>query len=1282
MASLMNRNKLKFHQSILSTLESPIAIEELLKRLTSLHEELSTTVQDTIDLQTLDKYCQDLCHKKLLRHKNNGIKALVSCCLCDILRLYAPNAPYTDVQLNDIFKLFLQQFENLSDPDNGYLIQQIYLINKLLEYRSIVLITDLPNSAKLLEELFQIFYDDNKSFPTKLYKVIGGILGEVISEFDSVPLKILKLIFNKFLTFNPKEIPKGLGVASNCGYELTLILCDVYSSRISRQLTKYYSEVLYDVTKNQEINPDTEHENYNLIKTVEKLHKLVRRLWETDPELVSAVIGFVHHELSSPIELIRKSATKLIGDLVSDDSKNNFISTNKDTFNVWISKVADVGTSVRVQWVECLPSILLSRNDSSKDINQALTKALIDSDPAVRKSSVSIFDKTDIKNIWNGITNPSAYSSLVFLTREKNKEVRELCIKTTGKFYSESVENIERNSSNKEIWDVIDTIPSTFFNLYYINDLNINEQADQNIFRYILPLETNDEKRVSRLLKVLANFDKKAFSSFFAFNKRQLQMSTALNKYIEFSELLNGNSTPNDSNEIKNSDIRIKYNKTIEWLTFTLSDKTKAMESLTTLTTINDRKIFNLIKTCIRNDVDLVTLKNSFEEVLTKLGDPGLFRKYDIPTVSTIIPKNLANQLQILLYRAAPLIYNSSNINIFLDYSDTNNPIEKDLKRKILDDISVVNPTAFKDQLKKLKNDVLQYNENEKDKNKVTSFLDTIRTLYKLVKALKDEIDFEDEIFLSKLKILCLNTNCLIAKYSVKLICLSSEAEYLLNDIKDTILPLDFKKSNQVTTNVVVLMEIFRFHPNTLDENSTEIVSYLIKEVLLTNRITTDKESINNNWVDDEILLRSEKEEHKSLVTKIFTLKLLTNKLRAVAFNLANDELAKVFTEKTVSLFFYLISAGGEIVPETDVDNYPTPESYQTKLRYFAGLQLLKLAKISNINDFINTADVIKLVNLVEDESLEVRKLFLEKLKDYISNELISIKFLPLIFFTAYEPDVELKKTMKIWINYTASKESFRRGTFFERVLPRLIHAISHHPDIIEGLDGNETEYLNALRSAIDYLIFYFDSIASQENFNLLFYLSERVKNYQDMIDTDEDDSEDSESDDNTHNSNNARLYIICELSQIILLQLKKKRSWQHSAYPGKLNLPSDLFKPFFSVEDAQASFKTYIKERYAELLTSNIKMKVGRIVHASQTQRQRAQKRLLDNEYNGKAIVDTSNETNKKRKVKKARKENNDDESSEEEGENNKQVYYSARRKNLRERKQVDYKENEEDEE
>lgn len=1261
--------KLRFNKSILSTLENTISTNELLNRLGNLHEELATLVQDQVDLNSLDRYRTDLVNHKLLRHKDLGVRAFTACCLSDILRLYAPDAPYTDVQLTDIFKLVLSQFELLGDPDNGYYIQQNYLITKLLEFRSIVLITDLPTSDKLLIRLFEIFYDDSKNFQSKLYHVIGGILGEVISEFDNMPLNVLKLVFNKFLTYNPNTIPKGLGVVSNCGYEISLILCESYSSRMSRFLTKYYSEILYNVT-NEKNGEDSYETRTKLIITTEKLHKLVFRLWETVPDLVLSVIGFVYHELTSENEIIRKLATKLVGKMLALNSKNNFVVSHNDTFKVWMTKIADINADVRVEWISSIPKILIARNDISEDLGHGLAKTFIDADPKVRKLSVMVFEESSAKAIWDNISNIAVYKSLIQLTREKNREIRELCIHSTGKFYYDSLKEVDRESYDTEIWKIVDNIPTVLFNLYYINDYHINQHVDDVIFTYILPFEVDDRKRISNLLAVVANLDKKAFASFIAFNKRQVPSSIAMTKYVDFCEQLN------QSGNRENLDLIQKYNKTLDWLSSTMADPIRVAEVLETVKEINDKRIYFLIKNCVKGNATFATFRNSFNELIEKLSDGNLYKKHSVPIASTIVPKDISQEIKALLLRSSPIIFNISNISIFLDDNLFRSESESALKRKLVDEISKISPTLFKDQLNNLKDTIISIDDLELRGSDMMA-IEAVKTLYKISKSVEDNYCFEDPLFMGKLQDFTLKGSPQLAKYATKLIALSPDHETRLRGIKLKILPLDLENNEYFTSHIAVLMEIFKFAPKVIEDESTELISYLIKKVLLTN---TDLESnIETGWIGSE---DAESLKHKCLANKLFTLKLLTNKLRSFSEELEDDELSRTFTFKTLKLFFYLIASGGELVSESS-DSLPTPENYQTRLRLSAGLQILKVARVSSLNAFIKSTDIGKLVNIVEDESLDVRQRFLEQLKDSISSELISIKFLPLIFFTAYEPDEELKVSTKIWINYTCTKPTFKKGTFFERVLPRLIHAIAHHPDIVDGLKSNDEEKLVSLATAVDYLIFYFDSIATQENFSLLYYLSERIKNYQDISIEDNDTTEgDEEPEDKEQLTPYQYIYVIGELSQMILLTLKERWSWQHNAYPGKLNLPSDLFVPFANADDAQSTFRNFLSDKFTEKLRGNVNAKVGRLIHASHTQKQRSQKRLLETEYKDEQSPKKQKVAAVKKNIKFSR-EHSGDSSDEEEP-----FYRPTRsdadgskhpvRKSSRSRKEVDYNEDE----
>ena len=73
----------------------------LCERLQRLHADLSKMEQQKVDTSSLETVKKDL--YPLINHKDKYIKILVSCCLSDILRLYAPEVIYSSSQLKVLF---------------------------------------------------------------------------------------------------------------------------------------------------------------------------------------------------------------------------------------------------------------------------------------------------------------------------------------------------------------------------------------------------------------------------------------------------------------------------------------------------------------------------------------------------------------------------------------------------------------------------------------------------------------------------------------------------------------------------------------------------------------------------------------------------------------------------------------------------------------------------------------------------------------------------------------------------------------------------------------------------------------------------------------------------------------------------------------------------------------------------------------------------------------------------------------------------------------------------
>lgn len=79
----------------------PITTAELIKRLTSLFNQLADAQQDNAALKAqIEKtIAPQLVDKNLIQHKDRGVRSYVAVCIVEVLRVCAPEAPFTSPQL-------------------------------------------------------------------------------------------------------------------------------------------------------------------------------------------------------------------------------------------------------------------------------------------------------------------------------------------------------------------------------------------------------------------------------------------------------------------------------------------------------------------------------------------------------------------------------------------------------------------------------------------------------------------------------------------------------------------------------------------------------------------------------------------------------------------------------------------------------------------------------------------------------------------------------------------------------------------------------------------------------------------------------------------------------------------------------------------------------------------------------------------------------------------------------------------------------------------------------
>lgn len=197
--------KLKFNDKLVG---KGLATDALLKKLKALHHELAEMEQDNVELKSIEPVCKELISTSIMLHKDKGVKAYAACCLADILRLFAPDAPYTGPELRDIFQYFFRQLSiGLKGSDAPYYTEYFHLLESLSTVKSVVLVCDLPQAEELMLQIFRDFFGLVKHDQAKNIEMfMSDILVALIDECQMLPQEVLEAIMAQFMDKNAVRV--------------------------------------------------------------------------------------------------------------------------------------------------------------------------------------------------------------------------------------------------------------------------------------------------------------------------------------------------------------------------------------------------------------------------------------------------------------------------------------------------------------------------------------------------------------------------------------------------------------------------------------------------------------------------------------------------------------------------------------------------------------------------------------------------------------------------------------------------------------------------------------------------------------------------------------------------------------------------------------------------------------------------------------------------------------------------------------------------------------------
>ncbi|KAF2993425.1 hypothetical protein E8E13_000182 [Curvularia kusanoi] len=1220
---------LKFKQPLVGRPGKPISVGDLLARLETLLNELRTIDQEEADHESLRPVANELVTASLLQHKDVGVRAWTCCCLVDMLKLFAPDAPYPAKNLKEIFSVIITKLlPLLADPSHPYNSQHMYVLRSLAEWKSILLINELPGAEALTTNLFTTCFDvlagpSKSDGAEELSKNVEHnmteVLSTVIDEAAVVPHDVVDIIVAQFLwadpitlgsskgkknapvdakqtTLRPKEAPPAYNMAKS--------VCNNNQDKMARLVGNYFSSVIVDFTNSgpsfkriragsEDVDDDgTRGPSDEDINEAKKAHRLLRELWKCAPGVLQDIVPHLVDELGTENVQLRQLATETLGDMISGigaagpppppvldpvaypsqslsrseaerpfdflttpTSTNSFPTQHPVAYHAFLQRRNDKSAIIRASWTTAIGRILTTsagglglEPEEEQSLLKSFAECLIDGDERVRLAAVKAIELFTFNDIVRKLGSSgsmaeegSIFHNLADRVKDTKRGLRSESIRLMGRIWGVASGAIAEGDDT--VNNLLGSIPSRILEAFFVNDPEINVQMDIALFESLLPLgyppmkpraasngasqvvkdsQANGEQtyteaeldkiRTERQLVLVNGLTDKAKKVYFAKQGNQVRNALSLESFLQLLEKYNGGVLSKENKEVKEH-----LSKAIAWFAAPFPEPSKATEELWKFAKAHDRRAYALIRFCMDPASDYRRVFRSIKELRKRVEDgPG---------------STLLDVLNPLLYRAALLAYNKSHVSAIIEYTRTDDKGLGATAHEVLKEISIKHPKVFSTHVK----DLCKTLESEAPTAKTANppgAVEDLKACAAFAKKFPSDIPMNTKdarkLVQSLINFAQFGTPAEAAKHAVTIIMHSDNKKELhAKEILDKSIKGFKYNGDHWLTKLAALSQLVLFAQNECEDSMDSIIEIAIEKVLQEPHVATEEANV--EWMevpDDDILART------------WALKILVNRLRSLPLESDLDEAAT----STYALLNRLVETDSQNESDT------TPLGHKSRQRLSAANALLKLSTIKRLDALLTPANFIQLALVAHDPCLQVRRLFAQKLMKYLGQNRLPPRFYTILFCFAHEPDRSLKESTLTWIRSRRAAFASRKETILETVFSRLLSLLAHHPDF-------ETEP-ETLKQMSEFILYYLKCVATEENLSLIFHVAQRVKGVADNI--------------NPSKQSDENLYILSDLSQALIRSWEEQNNWTMQSWPGKMRLPSGIFRALESHERAQ----------------------------------------------------------------------------------------------------------------
>ncbi|OQV02145.1 hypothetical protein CLAIMM_07386 [Cladophialophora immunda] len=1238
---------LQFDDSLTWRAGKPIAVGDLLTRLQKLAGQLRNYDLDQVDSRAFTTLAQDLANPNLLGHKDKGVRAWTVSCVVDVLKICAPDAPFVEAQLKDIFTVIINSIlPALADPTNAYNAQHVYILISLAESQSILLVTDIPNHENLITSLFTTAFDivassGNNASGVEVSKSVEyhlkNLLAAVVDEV-TLPQDVTDIIISQFMRVDarnvqdhgakgkkrdPQDTKQGTLLLKDYppAYNMAKSLCTTCPEKMTAQITHpsftsravaRVPDVLLNVIPHieAEFSADSASLRRMATETVGDITAGIG-IAGLPPSVPLDPAAYPLPSVDSPGELISQTTNPLL----TPASPKPFMAVHASAYQSFLGRRNDKSYAVREAWANAAARILrTSAGGIGLDPQElggllaGFAQMLRDPEEHVRLVAIRSIDAFPYGSMINilgadgGLAKQqTVFSSLAERVIDRKHHVREAAIELLGRIWGVASSDIE--SGNEVVKSSIGDIPNRIFGAYFTNEPHVHAVIDRVLYESLLPLSfppskvtgsrTEGQKQRGRD-KEGGPQEESVFDPDAVRARRILTLVHSLDtrpRAVFFSL---------QNRQVQMSKgMRVFLEACEEYNGGVLEDD--SLEA--TLEARLTRMIEQLSKSFpepseVSNDLWKFAKQHNrrwYQLIRFATG-----AEHDYRTVTKAIKElakriressgsvqSLIDTIQQLLYRCALLAYNRSHVPTIMAITRTDEGGLGEVAHEVLKEISARNPEVLKYHIQALCKE-LEEEAPSGAKSEQDGAPDTLKACAAFARKYPSEMP-KDRKFLTALAQFALfSKSPRAAKHAVSIIMMAADKkEMYAKDLLSKALAGVESNDPHFLARLATVAQVCLLAPAAANVDSDAIQKLALSDILLKNQSPSTK---NDPSAWDE---RADDETR----AKELALRILVNRCRAQDESMDTDESAAL-AKQIARHLIALIKNEGEITPSKD-----TPPAQKNRLRLTAAHLILKLCSHKRkFEDLIDPQAFISIVMIIIHPPNPVRAGFVNSLKKYLGLNHLAHRWFTALFLLAFEPDMELRTSTVTWIRarvqffarqqlQVSSSDKKMHQNVMESTFARLLSLLVHHPDFptqdSDDFDGDLLDFAK-------YIVFYLWTVATEDNLSLIFHIAQRVKGARDAVVGTDDASE--------------RLYILSDLSQAVIrnyadiMPAHAKGANLLQTWPGKVSLPRNLFKALPSHEAAQEiAERNYLPEDVAVGLEKMIRTYIKELKNASQ---------------------------------------------------------------------------------